>query len=119
MEIAPVQPRTSAPRWSGGAWVLLCLSVAVYATVLTVVTLVVIWGASTTCEQTPTTQEVWQGQRALLVLLLLAATPWALLASLSKNPVRIVVAGLVASAPALFALVIGLDADTWRGSFCF
>ncbi|NUR07905.1 MAG: hypothetical protein HOQ22_18650 [Nocardioidaceae bacterium] len=116
---APTTSTEPARRWHPLAWVaLVAATAAVLVPTLGATWLVLAFGGST-CNEPPTADEVWEGQGSLLVILALAGLPWALLATFLRPRVRFVVPGLVCIAAPLVCLVLGLDHDFWRGSFCF
>jgi hypothetical protein len=111
--------RRPTRRWHPLAWAALLVSAAgTLVLSLGATWLVVAFGGST-CNEPPTADEVWEGQSSLLVIIALAGLPWAVLAAFVRPRIRFVVAGLVCVAAPAMCLVLGLDHDFWRGSFCF
>lgn len=110
---------SSGSRRHPGVYVALALLAVLTAACEAVVLFFVFFGYSTTCNEAATGAEVRAGELAILVVLAVAAVPWALAAALIKPRRGVMVAGVLALSPALIALLVGLDPDTWRGSFCF
>jgi hypothetical protein len=106
-------------RWHPGAWIALLLATGVVAAISLVATWFVVAFGGSTCNEAPTPSEVWEGQSALLVIIGLTALPWGLLAFFVRPRGRVVAAGLVCVAAPVLCLVLGLNPDFWRGSFCF
>jgi hypothetical protein len=122
--MAPTE-QTSPPaptRWRGwhpAAWFVLAAVAIAYAVGVAAVTFLAAWGLSTTCGEAPTAEQVRDGRLGMLAIAGVGLAPWGLAAIFVRPRARLVVAGLFAVAPALVALVAGLDPDFWRGSFCF
>ncbi len=74
------------------------------------------------CSATATGQRIWEGQQALLGVVLVALLPWAVAASRtqprSPRRVRLLVAAMICASPAAAALVVGLDHGIWRTVGC-
>jgi hypothetical protein len=112
-----------AARWRGWrpwAWVVLVHTTLVgTAVVLGLATLIGLSGVSV-CGQPPDPREVAHAQRSLAVLALVALLPWLLAAVWVRPRLRVVVAGLVVSAPAWLSWVQGhLDPQTYSLTWCF
>ncbi len=108
--------RLTAARVAVAAGAAVGTAVAVAATLVTAR----VFGPA--CSATVTAGRIWEGQQALLGVVLVALLPWAVAASRtrprSSRRVHLLVAGLICAAPAAVALVVGLDHGIWRAVGC-
>ena len=71
-----------------------------------------------TCNDAPDPADVHAGQAAVLRLMLGCVIPWAVASALIKPRTRVVVTGLMATAPVIYTWVIGFRTESWVGGFC-
>jgi hypothetical protein len=106
-------------RRIAGVWIGLVLAAILTAVVVGVVDWLVMWGQSSTCNETPDPDDVRTGRLVLAVVLLVSALPWSLGAVIARQRVPVIVVGLFAVMPGLLFFLDGLRTDAWVGSFCF
>jgi hypothetical protein len=100
-------------------WLAIGFGVAVEAVASFVVMLVIVWGASTTCDQVATASNVRSGETSLIVATCLGLAPWVIAMIFSRRRLWLAVLGLIAVLPLLYGLSAGLDPQFWVGGFCF
>jgi hypothetical protein len=107
------------PSWSWGVWLAIGLGVVVEAAASFVAMLVVVWGASTTCNQVATASDMRSGETTLIVATCIGLAPWALAMIVSRRRLWLASLGLLSVTPLLYGISAGLDTQFWVGGFCF
>ena len=107
------------PSWSWGAWLGVIGAVVVEAVLALATLLFIVFGASTTCGDPATANNVRSGETGLIVATCIGLAPWVVAMIFSRRRLVICALGLLSVAPLLVGIVGGLDPQFWVGSFCF
>ncbi len=120
MEPSPARSLPSTPPWPVWKWALLTVVTLLGATITLLATGLTVMAASSTCYGIPSSQDMAEAQRTLLVVAAIALIPGALVALVARHHTRFVVSALVCAVPALLAWFNGAaNPDAYVGGFCF
>lgn len=113
-------PATGTPGWALFlAWAGLITGVVVTFVGTLVASALVYFGQSAGCGETADAATIHVGMRSLLIVLAVAAAPWALGWILTRHRIIATCAALVALLPISYALGLGLTTGAWDDGWCF